>query len=94
MKNPNRNSNMHYKLDEADHDGFEKSSLPGVVASTGESKKQGEISNIEKLYNKVKSKDDLLLMHNVAEFSMFSKNLTEKAPKAKSGLQDFLSMFD
>ena len=31
----------------------------------------------------------------VAEFSSFSKNFAEKAPKPKTaGLQDFLSMFD
>jgi hypothetical protein len=29
-----------------------------------------------------------------AEFSSFSKNFSEKAPKPKAGLRDFLSMFD
>jgi hypothetical protein len=29
-----------------------------------------------------------------AEFTNFSKNFSEKAPKPKAGLRDFLSMFD
>lgn len=29
-----------------------------------------------------------------AEFSSFSKNFSEKAPKPKAGLKDFLNMFD
>jgi hypothetical protein len=31
---------------------------------------------------------------SVAEFSSFSKNFTDKAPKTKPGVKDFLNMFD
>jgi hypothetical protein len=31
---------------------------------------------------------------NIAEFSNFSKNFSEKTPKTKAGLKDFLNMFD
>ena len=40
-------------------------------------------SNVSHLYVKIS-----------AEFSNFSKNFSEKAPKPKAGLRDFLSMFD
>lgn len=64
-----------------------------AVANTGEG--LGEISNIEKLYKKVVCKIDFCSWNLIiAEFSNFSKNFSEKAPKPKSGLQDFLSMFD
>jgi hypothetical protein len=35
-----------------------------------------------------------ILNNCIAEFSSFSKNFSDKAPKPKSGLKDFLNMFD